>query len=195
MPFVPVQITGLGSGPHYSRQIELTDRQLAAFEHEAGNMSAPLGDVAGDLRTQIEAAFGSQGATGVSGPWQQLSTNYATWKSERGPGLPILVGLEPTSRVGHRTDPPGQRRNAHQTYKISGKMMKALLVPLRDGLTWQISPTRMRYLPDSDIAGYHETGTDKMPPRPPVDVSVAFLHSVDRTFVRWLAAVMKKAGL
>lgn len=195
MAFIPVSISGINNGPEYSRQIELTTRQLAAFEHEAGDMTVPLTKVAIDLHTQVEASFASQGATGVSGPWVELSPAYATWKAEKGPGLPILVGLEPTRWVGHRSNPPGERRNVHQEYKVSGRMMKEMLVPVKDGLTWRISPTRMRYTPDSDIAGFHETGTDDMPPRPPVDLSIAFLHSIDRQFVRWLAGVIKKAKL
>ena len=193
MPFVPVQITGIGGKGEYSRQIELTDRQLAAFEHEAGNMTEPLTAVASDLRVQVEAAFATQGSSGFSGPWQPLSEQYAAWKASKpgGAGLPILVGLEPTGPVHHRPEP----RNMNQTYAVSGKMMRELLMPLSDGLTWQVSFTRLRYTPQSDIAGYHETGTDDMPPRPPVDLSIAFLHSVDRQFVRWLAAVIKKAGL
>lgn len=196
MPFVPVDIRFQDSAtPRYSRQIELTERQLAAFRHEAGDMSPAFERIADDLRTNIEAAFGSQGANGMSGPWTQLSPGYGAWKARRAPGVPILVGLRPTSWVGKRTNPPGEQRNPNQEYEASGKMMRQLLVPLADHITWQISPTRLRYTPVSDIAGYHETGTDDMPPRPPVDPTVSFLHSVDRTFVRWLAAAMRRAGL
>lgn len=191
MAFVPVSIRlGDQSEPLYSRQIELTARQLAAFEHEARDMFEPLHAIGEDLRTNIQASFGSQGATGATGRWTPLSPTYADWKAKHKPGLPILVGLRPTGPVS-----PGGGRNTHQTYGTSGRMMRALLAPLQDLVTWQISPTRLRYVPDSPYAGYHETGTDKMPARPPVDLTLRFLHSVDRQFVRWLAAVIKRVGL
>jgi hypothetical protein len=192
MAFVPVSIHGINSGPEYNRQIELTTRQLAAFEHEAGDMTAPLTAIAGDIHVQLEAAFASQGATGMTGPWTPLNETYAAWKASKpgGAELPILVGLRPTQPVHHRPAKP----NMDQEYAVSGKMMRELLVPLADGLTWRISPTRMRYSPDSDIAGWHETGTEDMPARPPVDLGPRFLHSIDRQFVRWLAGVIKKAG-
>ena len=194
MAFVPVSIT-VGSGGHgsaaYDRSIELTARQLAAFESEARDMTEPLTAVGQDLRVQIEAAFATEGSSGASGKWVALSPNYATWKAEKGPGLPILVGLRPTSWVGHRP----AKRNMNQTYAVSGQMMRSLLMPLQDLATWKVTPTRLLYEPSSEIAGYHEEGTDKMPARPPVDLSLTFLHSVDRTFVRWLAALIAKAGL
>ena len=189
--FIPVRI-GLGTSgnqtPLYSRNIELTVRQLAAFEHEAGNMTVPLTRIGEDMHTQIAAAFASQGATGFSGPWEQLSDTYGTWKAERS-AAPMLVGLRPLHK-GTRQHP-----TRPETYAVSGKMMRQLLEPVIDHATWHISPRRLAYTPLSDIAGYHETGTDKMPPRPPVDLSLTFLHSIDRAFAVWLAGLMKKLGL
>ncbi len=198
MAFIPIQIgaqAGEANLTPYSRAIQLTERQLTAFAHEAGDLTEPFTAVAGDMRTQVGAAFATQGSSGASGKWVALSPQYAAWKGKRGPGLPILVGLRPTSWVGHRSNAPGKRRNVHQTYETSGRMMAEMLMPLADHATWQITPQRLRYTPTSDIAGFHETGTDKMPPRPPLDLSVTFLHSVDRQFVRWLAGVMRRNGL
>ena len=197
MAFVPVSI-GFTAGEHsstqYSRSIELTTRQLQAFEAEAGDLTEPLTVIGEDMHTQVAAAFATQGLAGASGKWVQLSPQYGAWKQKHGPGLPILVGLRPKSWVGHRSSPAGKRRNVHQTYETSGRMMTEMLVPLRDKLTWQITPKRLRYTPASNIAGWHQTGTDRMPARPPLNLSLTFLHSVDRAFTRWLAAAMKRHG-
>ena len=199
MPFVPVHIgvtsSGSNAGTAYDRQIDLTARQLEAFTEAAGDMTEPLTQVAGDIHGQIAAAFATEGAAGASGRWTVLSPQYGAWKEVKGPGLPILFGLRPTSWVGHRSNPPGRRRNMHQTYAPSGRMMAELLAPLESMMTWQITPTRMRYTPTSNIAGYHESGTEKMPARPPVDLSLTFLHQIDRRFVAWLAALIKRQGL
>lgn len=210
--FVPVHI-GLGAGgaatAEYDRGIELTVRQLKAFEHEAGNLHEPLSAVAEDLHVQVEAAFASQGATGASGRWTKLSEPYGSWKQQRVAGVPVLVGLR---RAGapvraHSGQSRSAKRRAkrasasrggtrrRQTYEPSGQMMRQLLVPIADQSTWFIDSRRLLYHPQSDIAGFHETGTERMPARPPVALTLEFLHSVDRQFVRWLAAVMKKTGV
>jgi hypothetical protein len=191
--FVPVQVqlgTPGGSKTLYDRSFELTAKQLAAFGRESENMTVPLTRVGEDLHTQLEAAFASQGATGATGRWTPLSPNYATWKASKRPGLPILVGLRPT-RKRTRNSP----RKPAQEYTTSGQMMRQLLVPLADRATWHVSPNRLLYAPLSDIAGWHEFGTSKMPARPPVDVGPTFLHSVDRTFVRWIGELTDAAGL
>jgi hypothetical protein len=83
----------------------------------------------------------------------------------------------------------------NQTYATSGATMRSLLTPLTDALTWHISPKRLSFTPTSDIAGYLEAGTPRMPARPPVDVSLPFLRSIDRAFVTWLAGIMERTGL
>lgn len=187
MFFIPVRI-GIGAGDTaqaaYARQIELTVRQLAAFEHEAGNMLEPLTIIGKDLHTQLEAAFATEGATGASGKWVALSETYGAWKAQRS-SAPILVGLKPLHK-GTREDP-----TRPETYAPSGKMRYELLDPLATHVTAR----RLLYAPTSDIAGYHESGTEKMPARPPVDLSLTFLHSVDRTFAVWLANVITRLGL
>jgi hypothetical protein len=182
--FVPVNVT-LGAGetttPLYNRSIELTARQLAAFSKGAGNMSVPLGEIGADLRVSVAAQFATEGAQGATGKWTVLSEPYGAWKRKHAPGVPILVGLRRTKAKHARP----------QSYTTSGQMRQQLLDPLAT----HVSPQRLLYAPVSDIAGYHELGTPKMPARPPVDLSLAFLHSVDRHFVTWLAGLMTKLGL
>lgn len=181
--FVPVQIR-LGAGGEqrsgYDRQLELTERQMVAFEHAAGDMTEPLAAIGADLRTNVAAQFATQGAAGATGRWQVLSEPYGAWKSKHS-AAPILVGLQPTGQKGQRP----------QTYKPGGQMRRELLNPLAT----HVSPRRLLWAPDSNIAGFHETGTEKMPARPPVDLTLRFLHSVDRSFVVWLGGLMDKLGL
>jgi hypothetical protein len=187
--FIPLRmVSGVGGQQHtlYVRGIQLTARQLQAFEHEAADMTVPFTEVAGDMRAQVEAAFGSQGATGASGRWTALSEPYRTFKQDHVPGIPILVGLHPRSKRT-RNSP----RTPAQTYAPSGQMRLQMLDPLAT----YVSPRRLLYAPRSDIAGFHETGTEKMPARPPLDLSLTFLHSIDRAFARWLAVVIKREGL
>lgn len=191
--FVPVNInlgTPAGSKTLYDRSFELTAKQLDAFGRDSEDMTIPLTRVGEDLHTQLEAAFASQGATGATGKWTPLSPSYAEWKASKNPGLPILVGLRPTLKRT-RNSP----RSPRQTYVTSGQMMRQLLVPLSDRVTWRVAPQRLLYVPESDIAGFHEFGTDRMPARPPVDVGPTFLHSVDRTFLRWIGELTDAVGL
>lgn len=191
--FVPVNIqlgTPGGSKTLYDRSFDLTAKQLEALGRESENMTAPLTRVGEDLHTQLAAAFATQGTTGATGRWTPLSPAYAEWKASKKPGLPILVGLRPLLKRT-RNSP----RDPRQKYATSGQMMRQLLVPLSDRATWHVSPNRLLYAPLSDIAGYHEFGTARMPARPPVDVGPTFLHSVDRTFLRWIGELTDAAGL
>lgn len=189
--FVPVSIQ-IGAGGEsragYSRILE-TSAKFDALGRRAGDMTVPLTRIGEDLHAQIAAAFATQGATGASGRWRQLSPAYGAWKQRKRPGTPTLVGLRPT-RKGSRSHP-----TRPQTYVPSGRMRQQLLVPLVDRTTWHVSPRRLLYAPLSNIAGFHETGTDQMPARPPVDVGLNFLHSVDRTFVQWFAELLGQSGL
>lgn len=184
--FFPVAIN-VGAGGEqragYDRIIDLADR-FEALGERTENMTEPLTQVGEDLHTQVAAAFGTEGASGATGPWAQLSEIYGAWKAARSEA-PILVGLRPL-RKGSREHP-----TRPQTYQPSGGMRRELLDPL----AMHVTPRRLLYAPTSDIAGYHETGTDSMPARPPVDVSVTFLHGVDRTFIAWFARLADQAGL
>lgn len=198
--FLPVSIR-LGSGSSertlYDRSIELTNRQLAAFEAEAGDMTEPMALIGADLHAHIEAEFATQGATGMTGRWRMLSPAYGQWKQRHSAGTPILVGLRPMGPVGKHfvTDSKGQTervsRNMHQSYEVSGQMRLQLLDPS----AMHAGPHRLLYAPVSNIAGYHETGTDRMPARPPVDLTLQFSRNIDRTILIWLAGLMEKVGL
>lgn len=174
--FVPVSIQANGETV-YKTGFEMLER-------EARDMTVPLSTVGHRLVEDVGAQFGSEG--GWSGhPWVELSPAYGTWKEERVPGLPILVGIRPT-RKGTREKPIRP-----QTYEPSGRMRAELL----DLASVNVSPQRMMYAPVSDIAGYHQEGTEKMPARPPVDITLAELHEWDRVWVRWMNGLITQASL
>src|SRR5258707_11853968 len=99
--FVPVSIrlgAGDSSSALYDRSIELTTRQLVAFERESGNMAEPIAQIGVDLRTSVGAQFATQGAQGATGKWTVLSESYGAWKRQHAPGVPILVGIRPATK-------------------------------------------------------------------------------------------------
>lgn len=182
--FVPVQIrvgAGGDEGVSYERGIDLVGQRLVAFNLRSGDMTVPLARIGQSLRDMVAGQFTGQGAAGATGRWAPLSEAYAAWKESHVPGLPLLVGIRRTGQKGERP----------QTYAQSGRMRMELLDPLAT----HVSAHRLLYAPTSEIAGYHETGTSKMPARPPVDLRLTDLRVFDRIFVEWLAAIVKEAGL
>lgn len=182
--FVPVTISVGDSQGHrtaYSRGLDLVGEKLTAFQRHAADMREPLGTIGRGLIDIVGGQFNTEGSTGATGHWAPLSPEYGAWKAKHAPGLPLLVGIRPTGSKGQRP----------QTYARSGKMRMQLLNPE----SLHVSATRLLYAPDSDIAGYHETGTDKMPARPPVDPRLTDLRSFDRVFSGWIAGLVREVGL
>lgn len=179
--FVPVKITVNGS-TSYDRGFNAIGDRLVAFGRAAEDMTEPLTAIGNTLVTSVAATMAAQGA----GAWPGLSTPYGPWKQEHVPGIPMLVGIRPTKK-GTREHP-----TRPQTYETSGTMLRELL---DRAVALHVTPNRMVYTPDSDIAGYHEDGTSKMPARPPLALTPAMLHSFDREFVGWLARLVKEQGL
>jgi hypothetical protein len=174
--FVPVTITANGEAV-YSTGFDM----LAS---ESRDQTIPLSGIGSRLVESVGAQFGTEGSHSGH-PWVQLSERYGKWKESRVPGLPILVGIRPESK--------GTREKPHrpQTYVPSGRMRRELL----DMASVRTTPTRMVYAPVSDIAGYHQDGTPKMPARPPVDLTLTELHEWDRIYVRWMNGLIAQASL
>lgn len=122
----------------------------------AKDLTVPLTEIGVRLIRSIGVQFATEGAWAGS-PWRPLTDKYAAWKEQHYPGRPILVA--------------------------SGAMRSSMLNPGR-GL--RILPTRLLYSPESDVAIYHQEGTDRMVARPMVELPLVELHEFDRIFVRWL---------
>jgi hypothetical protein len=162
----------------------LADRFIN-FAGKVDDLSMPLTQVGANLRERIAGQFSSEGAGGYSGEWAPLSPAYGAWKERHAPGTPILVGIRPT-RKGSRQHP-----NQAETYSQSGRMRDEVLDPEAT----MVFPMRLMYAPTSDIAGFHQTGTSRMPARPIVSLYPSDIHVWDRYFAVFLNEMIKDAEL
>ena len=117
-------------------------------------------------RQMMSEQFDSQGSRGGR-RWVPLSPAYKRWKDIVAPGMPILV--------------------------LSGKM-KASLVGRTGDTIEQFRPssvtlgTRIRY------AGYHQTGTRRMPARPPIVLRPRDVRAMTDVIVNQNAEYGTRAG-
>lgn len=175
--FVPVRMTTNGEAV-YSTGFDM-------IESKARDMAVPLTLIGERLLFGVGKQFTTEGAWGLH-QWPPLKPEYAAWKEHHGPGLTMLVGLRPVGRVGTREHPIYGKH-----YVPSGKMRAELLDPA----SLSVTPERLLYAPVSDIAGFHQSGTPKMPARPPVSIPLDELHEYDRIFVAWLNGILTEANL
>lgn len=117
---------------------------LGALKGAVSNLEPVWSDIRADFLQGEQEQFDSQGGSG-SGGWAALSPPYAAWKTMKAPGAPILV-LSGALRASLTQD--------------SDSM--AVYRPQRLGL--EIG-SRVPY------ARYHQTGTSRMPSRPPIELT------------------------
>jgi len=95
--------------------------------------------------------FSTEGGTGAHGHWPELTQNYHAWKMRHYPGMPIL-----------------QREQ---------RLMNSLTAEIAPGHIFEMFPnmmvtgTEVTDKTGRGYAGYHQMGTPRMVPRPPVDIS------------------------
>ena len=133
-------------------------RAFQMMERQAANLTVPLREIGGMLLADVGEQFASEGGWGGSS-WAPLSDRYSVWKEMHYPGMPLLVA--------------------------TGAMRSAMLDPAS---SLDVGPHRLVYEPHSDIAIYHQDGTEVMPARPMIDIPVLELREWDRVIVRWLQA-------
>lgn len=144
------------------------ERLAVAFERAGAEMANFGKHVFPELVPVLEAAVGRQfdaeGTGPAAGAWAQLQPAYAAWKEGRYPGQPILVATG----------------------------------ALREALTNDANAHALRDYTDAnfnfgtqglDYASFHQTGTSRMPPRPPFD----FGPDVEREMARAAADGVRKA--
>jgi len=119
-------------------------RVLEGIEARAEDLRPVWDVIAQDFGRIVARQFATEG--GLGRPWPPLSPAYAAWKARHYPGRPILVrtGRLKESLVGRTIDTVDERT--------------------RDSLTLG---TAVPY------AIYHQKGTKKMPPRPPIVIPEA----------------------
>ena len=117
-------------------------------------------------RQMMSEQFESQGARGGR-RWVPLSPGYKRWKDIVAPGMPILVltGKMKASLIGKTSDTIEQFRPASVTLG-----------------------TRIRY------AGYHQTGTRRMPARPPIVLRSRDIRDMSNVMVKQSAEYGTRAG-
>jgi phage gpG-like protein len=150
------------------------ERLAVAFER-AGAETANFGkhifpELVPVLEAGVKAQFDAEGAGPVAGAWAQLSASYAAWKEDAFPGQPLLVATG----------------------------------ALRDALTVEGSPHALRDYSDVqfnygtqglDYASFHQTGTARMPPRPPFDFGPDFDRQLQRAAALGVRNAVRESGL
>lgn len=116
----------------------------------------------------IDQQFEARGKGPAFGAWAALSPSYAAWKAHAAPGQPLL--------------------------EFSGAM--------RAALTDSSAPNAWRQWDNTSFSfgtvglpydGYHQSGTSKMPARPPFDFGSEFETSMQRAAAQGLRAAIKGA--
>lgn len=122
-------------------------RTFTRFAEYVDDLSQLFRELGRDFRNRIEPQqFSTEG--GESGGWASLSPEYEAWKSRHYSGSTILV------RTGAlRSSLAGKAGSITRINKWSAEL-----------------GTSVPY------AGYHQSGTSKMPKRPPIDLSQASRH-------------------
>jgi phage gpG-like protein len=136
----------------------------AAVERVLENMrmrvenAKPAFDAIGDLLAEAETKqFETEGDYG-SGGWAALSPKYAAWKAKHYPGKPILEA----------------------TGALRGSLTS------RPFGVEEVSATRAVFGTDIEYAAYHQTGTEKMPARPPMQLPEAERQKWIRLFQNYI---------
>lgn len=119
---------------------------------------------------QVKEQFDAEGKGPISGAWQQLSAAYEAWKAGMYPGQPLLVA--------------------------TGQM--------RAGLTEGGSPFALRDSSDAqfnfgtqgvEYASYHQTGTWRMPARPPFDFTAELERELQRAAMEGVREALSDSGV
>jgi len=128
------------------------------------DFSPALEDIADDFLELEKTQFAGQGKSG-SGGWKALSPDYGAWKAVNYPGAKILERdgwLRDSLTV---KDAPFQVREITATQAVMGSNLK--------------------------YAMYHQTGTRKMPARPPIQLSESDKTRWGKLVHEWLFATAK----
>lgn len=159
---------GTETGPDVMSRLGVAFERAGAELVDMGKHVFPL------LPPVFEAAekrqFDAQGSGPVAGAWAQLSDVYAAWKAKKYPGQPILVATG----------------------------------GLREALTSPSSPLGSREWSASsfvfgtagvEYASFHQTGTARMPARPPFDLDSQFEDDLQKSARKGVNSAIREANL
>lgn len=148
-------------------------QSLAVAFERAGAEVADLGThVFPMLEPVFEAAVGAQfdaeGEGPVAGAWSPLTPSYAEWKAGKAPGMPLL--------------------------QLTGAMRAALTSDSSPSAYRQWDSTSFSFGTQGiQYASFHQTGTGKMPARPPFDFGPEFEREVTRTAALGVRKAVREA--
>lgn len=119
---------------------------------------------------QAEATqFDAQGTGPVAGAWAALSPSYAAWKEGVAPGMPTL--------------------------EFSGLLRNALTSPAAPGARREASGDAFLFGTQGvPYASFHQTGTQRMPARPPFDFGATFEDAMKKAVMEGLRAAIKESS-
>lgn len=135
-----------------------------------GDFAGPVMTVVGNVhRRQQKQIFATQGAAGLSGPWEPLSPAYAKRKKRQGYGSKILLRAGSMRAALTTASSPAY----HQSFQKVGPLAVYLLGAL------------------SRVAGYHRKGYanrkrgGRLPRREMLNKTVAQIAEIKNAIVEW----------
>lgn len=129
-------------------------RRIGVAFERAGEDFARFGEfvfpkLAPLLEREMQGQFDAEGQGPDAGGWAPLSSRYAAQKAKKFPGRPLLVRRGALRRALTRSGATNSRREYTAT-------------------TFRFGTAGIPY------ASFHQTGTGRMPARPPIDLTEAF---------------------
>lgn len=115
----------------------------------------------------VTAHYETQGAS-TGSRWQMLSPRYDAWKQKHWPGLPIGV--------------------------LTGATRESLTFPDDVNAVWKATPTALEVGTSVPHASFLQTGTKKMPARPPLRVTSDFVVLMGRLLQEFGVKEARRAG-
>lgn len=165
---VEYSIGGGGSDP------QLLERLSVAFERAGAEVQDFSTTIFPNLVPVFEAAlkeqFGAEGQGPARGQWAELSQSYAAWKAVNFPGEPLLVAKGDLRDALTEADSPFALRDF-------------------DATSFNFGTSGVPY------ASYHQSGTGRMPARPPFDFDTAFERELSRAALEGVRETLNTTGV
>lgn len=120
------------------------DRALGVWIGRITDLRGVWPDIRDDFIIGEKEQFKTQGGSG-SGGWPKLSPVYEAWKNKKYPRRPLLV--------------------------VNGRLRMSLTNKGSDDMVYEAGKLSLKLGTKVPYAIYHQTGTSKMPARPPIELT------------------------
>lgn len=148
--------------------VPVLDRAFNRIDQFISDFRPVWPSVATEFYQIEEEQFQSEGGIGLSGKWAPLSPAYKKFKEIHFPGQPIL-----------------RRDNALYESLTSSDALDSIFIPEKDQLTIGSK---------APYARAHQKGLGRMPARPPISMSEAQKHRIQKAIQKELVAFTRQAG-